>query len=182
MPVTPSGPVSLPLEHLAVLLSNCAAFRAWTGDSTPALARLHVHLVDLPPAENPAGYTKAELTELRPLALVDEFVLDGGRPGADAWESEREALGGWVDRGKLLLKLEALVPEEDANDPAAAKLKFMNDVGAILTDVKSLGGGDTDYLSIHRIVRYHPISRTRIEAVDAQGDAMSVSYVIWWGP
>jgi hypothetical protein len=57
----------------------------------------------------------------------------------------------------------------------------MNVVVAILADMKALGGGDSDYLSIHRIVRYHPFSRTRLEAEQAQGDAFSVSYVVWWG-
>ena len=182
MAIEPTGPVSLPLENLRLLVAACPAFQAWAGDATAEAAKAHVHLVDLPPAEDAGGYTRAELAELMPLAVVDEFALDGDRPGGDAWSSDRNGLGAFVDSGKLLLRFEAAVPEEDANDPAAAKLKFYNAVGAVLQDMKGLGGGDADYLSIHRIVRYHPATRTPVESENAQGDVFRVSYVVFWGP
>ena len=94
---------------------------------------------------------------------------------------QREGLGAFVDSGKVLLRFEAVIPAEDADDPAAAKLLFYNRVGAVLQDLKSLGGGDTDYLSLHRIARYHPAARNALEAEDAQGDVYKVSYALWWG-
>lgn len=181
MPIEASGPVSLPLENLRVLLSNCEAFREWTGDDTAEAAREHVHLVDLPRPADRGGYTPEELAELRPFAVIDEFALDDGRPGADAWATERDALGGFVDSGKLLLRFEAEILAEDADDPADSKLLFYNRVGAVLQDMKLLGGGDTEYLSIHRMVRYHPAKRMSFERAATQGDVYEVTYVVWWG-
>ena len=41
MPVTPTGPVSLPLENLRVLLANCASWQSWVGaaNATDAYVR-----------------------------------------------------------------------------------------------------------------------------------------------
>lgn len=182
MPVAASGPVSLPLENLKVLLANCAAFRAWVGAADVTAARARIWLVDVPPpAAAGRSYTAAELSAKRPLAIIDEFEFEDGRPGGDAWGSQRVALGGFVESGRLLLRFEADVPTADVNDPASAKLSIMNQVGAVVSDMRNLGTGDNEYLSIHRITRHHPYARSDQAEAPTQKDHFSVSYRIDWG-
>ena len=66
-------------------------------------------------------------------------------------------------------------------DPAAAKLRFMNNVGAVLQEMKALGAGENDLLSVHRVARWEPWRRSPKEEEPTQGDYMRVSFVLTWG-
>ena len=179
MPVTPSGPISLRLEDLRTLLANCPAWRTWTGDATAELAKRHVHLVDIPPAPSAAGYSAADLAELRPFARVDEYEEADRLVGG--FVLERVSLGAFMPSGKLVLTFEDEVPQEDANDPAAAKLRFMNNVGAVLKDLVDLGDGEGDYLSVHKVEKLGRIARATEEDVETMGDYLQAQYVIHHG-
>lgn len=182
MPVTPTGPISLPLENLKALLANCAAFRSWVGAADVAAARERIHLCGLPaPAAVGGAYGLDELESLRPFAVIDEFAFEDNRPGGDAWVSQRVALGAFVESGRLLVRFEDDVPAEDARDIAAAKLALMNRIGALVTEMRDLGGGDSEYLSIHRITRHHPFERADESQAGTQGDYWQVSYRVDWG-
>lgn len=181
MPIEPTGPLSLPLANLRTLVAACPAFQSWVGAADPGAAEERIHLVDFEP---PAGrnYTVEELDTLRPYAVVDEFAFPDDRPGGDAWVSVRHGSGAFVDAGKLLLRFCGNVPPEDEANPAEARLAFMNAVGAVVREIQGLGGGDTDYLSVHRIARWEPYQRASFGEAEAQGDFYLCSFVVTWGP
>jgi hypothetical protein len=136
--------------------------------------------VDVSPAFTNGGYTLAELKELRPYARVNEFELED-KPGGQGWIADRIALGAFTHSGKLVLDFLGDVPEEDAGDPAAATLRFMNHVGAVLLDLQALGGGDGYFLSIHRIEKYQPFVRSDETEAETLGDYFRVQYLVHYG-
>jgi hypothetical protein len=180
MPIQATGIVSLRLEDLRALLGACASWRSWTKAADVAAAKRHVHLVDIPPSTSGSGYTRDELTALRPLARVDEYEEDNRLVGGLVLD--RTALGGFVLSGKLVLTFEDEVPEEDADDPAAAKLRFMNNIGAVLKELADLGGGEGEYLSIHRVEKFGKVARASETDVETMGDFLQAQYVIHHGP
>jgi hypothetical protein len=182
MPVTASGPISLPLENGRTLIANCAAFRTWTGTADIAAAKNRIHLVDFEPPENGREYTADELAALRPYAEVDEFIPPDERPGGDPFVSQRQGYGAFVDAGKLLVRFFDNVDDVDAQNPSEARLQFMNKVGAVIAEIKELGGGDTDLLSVHRITRWEPYRRSDESEAETMGDFYRCSFVLTWGP
>jgi len=181
MAVTPTGQISLRLEDLRTLVANCAAWRSWTQTATVAAAKEKVYLVDLPPPAKDEAHEEEDLVARRPFAVVDEFEAPNDRSGADAFVMDRASLGAFQLGGRLLLSFEDDVPPEDAGDPAAAKLRFMNNVGAVLQEIKALGAGENDLLSVHRVARWEPWRRSPKEEEPTQGDYMRVSFVVTWG-
>lgn len=181
MPVTATGPISLPLDNGAALLSQSAAFRTWVGAANVAAAKAKAYLVDLDvPPTNGREYHANELTALRPYATVDEFEFMDGRGGGEAFFSRRAGQGVFANGGKLLVRFFG-----NANVAATArdnKVQFLNDVGGILSELEDLGGGDTDYLSVHEIVRWEAYRRASEDEVKSMGDFQIISYVLTWGP
>lgn len=193
MPITPSGELAIPLENMRVLLAHCAAFQAWVNDpGDAAKAKGHVYPVDLPPPTDEDGqYTIDELRLLRPLAVVDTFVAQRGW-GEQPWRTDRIADGAYADSGKLMLDFVADVADEHAGNPADCKIAFLNDVGAILAELKQRAG-TTDYLtaadiaagvggfSIHRIELYQGPRRADETEVQTQGDHWRMQFLVHWG-
>lgn len=178
MPVEPAGPVSLKLQQLKDLLAASAAWQAWVGRAgNEQVAGEHVYLVDTPRSEDPDGYTLAQHKAMRPFARVDEFELED-KPGGQAWVARRVALGAFTFAGKLILDFVDDVPEEDAGDPVAAKLRFMNNVGLVLLDLLRLGGGDGEGLSIHGVEKYLPFVRSDETELATMGDYFRVQYLV----
>lgn len=181
MPVEPSGPISLRLQQLKELLADCPAWQAWVGRAGNELvAGQHVYLIDTPPSEVAGGYTLAQLRTMRPFARVDEFELED-KPGGQAWVADRVALGAFSFSGKLILDFFDDVPEEDAGDPVAAKLRFMNNVGTVLLELLERGGGDEGPLSIHRVEKYQPFVRSDETEWETMGDYFRVQYLVHYG-
>lgn len=180
MPVTASGIVSLPLEKLRTIIANCAAFQAWTGTADVAEATTRLHLIG-PKAEDGRKFTAEELAELRPFGVIDEWRVPG-RPGGGAWVMDRHAQGGYTPSGKLLLTFEDAVADDDSGNPDEARLAFMNRLGDVINEMLLLGGGDTEYLSIHRVERWEYYARGDETEAAPQGDFYWASYVIDWGP
>jgi hypothetical protein len=180
MPVTASGIVSLPLENLRILVANCDAFQTWTESADVATAKTRLHLI-APLAEDGRKFTAEELASLRPFAVIDEWRAPGGRQGGGSWVMDRHALGGYTPSGKLILTFEDAVADEDKDNHDEARLQFMNQLGAVLNEMLDLGGGDTDYLSIHRIERWDFYARSDETEKTPQGDFYWASYLIDWG-
>src|SRR4051812_39751424 len=96
MPISPTGPVSLPLENLRILLAGCPGFRTWVGAANATEARTRILLVEMTAPADPQGYTAAELAAMRPFAVIDEHQLEDDRPGGDAWVWDRVGLPAFV--------------------------------------------------------------------------------------
>lgn len=163
MPVTPTGPISEPLAAVETLLSNSATFQTWTGAADAAAALNHIHVIGLPtPAENRPSYSAAELSELRPMAVLNYDV-------AEPWAYEGIAQGQYTPSGRVLIALEADVDSADARNFKEAAYTFLNAVGKIIEEMAeaSEGGG---YPVVQRVrLRMQP-RRSEEKERPAKGD------------
>lgn len=130
MTVTPSGIYSLPLSNMRTMLSNCAAFRTWTGTATVALALAQIHYGGADPA-----------TDTAPLAIVDFAPGSGGR--------ESVAQGQWRYSAPLAIDVTFIADVSAQTSDSDALLTHWNNVGAIVSDVEGLAGTG-GYLGISR--------------------------------
>lgn len=191
MPVVGTGELSIPLENLRALLAHSAAFRTWVGAADAAAAKDRIHLVDLPPPEDGREFTLEELRGLRPLAQIDLWTPERGW-GEQPWMTQRVADCTYADGGKLTLDLVQDILEEDAANFADCKLRFMNEVGAVLRDIKQMAN-QTDHLDageiaagiggigIHRIEVFQGPARADEAQVQTQGDHWRVQLLVHWG-
>lgn len=120
MPVTPTGPLSLPFVAVAELLAATTAWQAICGVSSPAQARQRIHLHDLDPRDPVTGQQPAE--NLLPCAvLLDEDGLEHNRA--------RIASG----RGELIC--EFLLPLDTDLTYSEQCIAFRNQVGSVLMEM-----------------------------------------------
>jgi len=125
-PITPAGPMSLPLSRLKTLLSASTSFQTWVGKTSAADALAFIFLV-------------ATRTTTRPLAVIGQ---------GEKWELAKIAEVAFQTSGSLLILF-----EDNTNstylDPAYnadAELDFMNKVGNCCKDMAVLAG-TSGYLS-----------------------------------
>lgn len=138
MPVTASGPLSLPLAGLAALIAACPAFQTAVDadDATEALTHIHFpkvnHLQDTPPT--------------RPWAIITDDDLC-------AWEIDHYK----KCAGSLVLTFQFPSDDQLDVDSAEALLTFTNSVGAIVLEALALantpGPGGTHYWNAIKFTR-----------------------------
>lgn len=178
MPLTaPSGPVSLAIENLRVILANCTAFQSWVGAGNAATALEHIFYEALPPPAEGGEYSLAELQAYRPFALVGMEAEDGFYTRSDAQGAGFEwDLGG----GRLSLWLEENVEPSIALDAAEVSRRFCNTIGAIIDELCDLSGTAT-YLALHSVrVLMGPGRGDKAERA-TQGDYVAMRLGIEWG-
>lgn len=151
MPVTPTGPLSLPLHYLRQTLADAPAFRTWVGASgggaqAAALARIH---------------PVAAYAFTMPFAVVDwtpdqSFASYAG--GARNHAQQRGAL-------EIVFR-DSINP---AHDEADAAYTFLNSLGGVINDLWSLAG-TAGYLDITEISLVHGPHRPEEDEVKAAGD------------
>lgn len=115
MAITPTGILSKPLDALADLWAASAKFQELVGlpgDATNTKKRVAIQ--HLPGAD-----------ARRPFAVV-------AVPESYAWQPQRLGAHG---TGRLWCQYEADVKPEDAEDPADAAYRFLNDLGTILQEI-----------------------------------------------
>jgi len=114
MPITPVGPLSVPLDKLADLFASSPAFRSWTSLSTVESAKERVYVT----ARSASG-SGAYIRPFVLLALVSACsIRRGGYPE------------GFID-----ILFEADVSSLTKSLPTEAYYEFANNVGLILQDV-----------------------------------------------
>jgi hypothetical protein len=123
--------------------------------------------------------------------VVDVFMPERGW-GDQPWMTRRIADCAYADSGKLMWDLVADVQDEDAKNFADCKLRFMNDVGAIIAGVKQRAN-QADYLtaaeiaagvggfSIHGIELFQGPRRADETEVATQGDHWRAQFIVHWG-
>lgn len=124
MPVTPSGIIGLPRLYLLNLIAASAAFQAWTGTASAALAKDRIH------------YSRApDVSATRP------YVVIGGNPlNAESISSPSGVTGsGSIPILFVDAYIAANVPEDELNT-------FDANVGGVVSDMFALKhtspGGD----------------------------------------
>lgn len=145
---TPSGPISRAMQLARALLGDCQAFRDMADpamDQAGALARIYYNGLPQPPGDK---YTVAELTALRPFAIVGHNPNHGFRSECDGVSGDTWS---WVERGKLLLRIEKTSAEVENGLPSYDSfLTFQNEVGGIIQNCYDLIGGE-NYLGVTAI-------------------------------
>lgn len=177
MPIEPDGPLSLPLGHLRTLVAASGAFQSWTETSDADAAKERIFLVGPPPEA--AEYTLQELQALRPFAVVDLWTPRQGY-GGQPYRTEREGHNAFQEAGKLTLDLIDDVIDEEAGDFASSKIRFLNRVGGVISDLVATQGQDV-YLSVHAIELYQGPILSDEEKVDEQGRFWRAQFLVHWG-
>ena len=160
MAVTPSGPLSLPLDNLRTLLANCPSFQTWVGAADAAEALAAISLVAVETVE-------------RPLAIVMQA------PGR-GWASRQNAGGAanWFSQSGTLLILFEDDVEAEAIEPDA-ELTFTNLVGAIISEMQDLAGSG-GHLNVTSIAIKDGPSRSDFSEKESTGDYYQVVLEVGW--
>jgi hypothetical protein len=172
-----TGP-SLAEDYLAQSLANSAQWQTDTDSADAAEALTHIYFTSLPPSDDGDTFSREELDELRPFAIISTVPMRGGyswrRIGAEAWD----------DSGQLMLTFEYNVPDSMADDNQAIVRWFENrwgkvlrgSSGASLTELAHQGG----YLAINQI-DLDLQGRANEKFYETQGDFMLASFTVSWG-
>lgn len=139
-----TGAIRAAEENLRITLADCATFRGMVGatDRTQALARIHLYA--LPTPDNDATHALDELQGLRPFAIVGTVRERG-------YVSRWTATETYEESGRLWLALERNTPAADLNSPSARLTGFLDLIGAIEGELRSLSnqaGAVDSYLRI----------------------------------
>jgi hypothetical protein len=163
-------------------ISRCHAFQTWQGNTwneAQALARIYHHA--LPPPANGREHTLAEMSALRPFALI-------WTEGVDGLEVFRDTAGtDWAPRssGHLVVCFEQNVPTEDLDDPSKVERDFETFVGLVI------GSGDGTEPGLYELsgipgelpatrIVYRGSARTPQEEIQSIGDAQRAWLDIYW--
>lgn len=158
-------------------LAACAAFQALVGasDATDALERIYHDALPYPESMR-AEHTRAELTALRPCAVV--YTEDN-----QGWVVERDAAGNedcWNAHGIIHMVIDRNVPEADQYNPSKVDTDFRTILGDIAEQI--IGLSETaPYLAANRIVVSGPY-RTPLPELKDIGDAQRAELIVAWGP
>jgi hypothetical protein len=135
---TPSGSISLAKQNLKVSLADCQVFRTWSGASDQAGALAHIHLEGLPkPPDGQQAYTKEQLAEIRPYAIV----YTAANNGFDLTVSSFGAHAEYDSKGKLFFTLFQNCTDREGDDPSSdANLEFSNFCGNLIDELAALSG------------------------------------------
>lgn len=160
---------------LRITLSASSAFQTFTGtvDATAALAKIYHD--ELPKPSTGRLHTLAEITALRPCAVVFT-ASDSG------WAIERDAMGEqacWNPYGILHCLLFRNVPEADKDDLGKCDTDFRTTVGLIIDDLVAMSE-TAGRLAIDKITARGPF-RTDVKELKSIGDAQAYELIINWG-
>jgi hypothetical protein len=146
--VVATGALSIPMGALEALLSNSGNWQTWTSAANAAAALAFIHQEGVTyPASNDE-YTAAELSGLRPFALIDTDPEDGFT-GVRIGSGPRHA---WQNAGSLILVLEDDIASSDKDLFEDAGRKFKNNVGGVIDDIQTLAGESASgYLNVIQI-------------------------------
>lgn len=172
--VTAAGPISLAQQNLRVTLADCATWRTWVGAVDQAQALARIHLIGLPPADDDV-YTRVELESDRPYALVWMNPEGGFSTAIDSVGASRN----YADSGVLMLTLADDVPREVSKNLADADLRFNNNVGQIIGEMKALSG-TSPYLAFDMLAVERGPYRALLDAVSGQGDWIGMDLRLNW--
>lgn len=147
---TPSGSMNLSVKYFRDMLAASPAFQTWTGtpDSTGALERIYYE--GLPAPANSIRYTRGELEDYRPYALV--YIADEG-----GFTRDILATTSFDEAGIVVLTLEQTAPTNLGDDPSSdANIQWSNSIGEIVDGLATLRAAMTNavtdqYLAFDRL-------------------------------
>ncbi len=142
----PAGALSLPEEYLRAMLADSAAFRTLCGAADAAGALDHIYRDGLPPPADGREFTPAELSALRPHAII--FLAD-----SDGLTLDRDSAEGFLASGRAMIALERDCPSSLGDEPTSdANRQWKNIIGQIMYDLCDLTAeAKPGYLQLTRI-------------------------------
>lgn len=171
---TPLGAISLAQDYLRKTLADCATWRTWVGAIDQAQSLNRVHLVGIAP---PSGdiYTRSELERKRPFAIV-AMSPEGGF-------SARHIAGGGVreygQSGAISIQIVDDVQREIAENFAEIDIRFNNNVGQIIDEMKVLSG-QAGYLAIDTLEVESGPFRSHEDEESGVGDLIAIDLRVTW--
>jgi hypothetical protein len=155
-------------------LAACAAFQSLVGAANANIALDYIYHDAWPPPASGPTHTLAEITELRPSAIVYTDPIDG-------FDMERDASADicWHNSGTIHLLLFRNTPEAALEDPSLADTGWREIVGNILVNLRDLS--ETPGMLASRAFRVAGMYRTEPTMLEAEGDAQAADIVIRWG-
>ena len=168
---SPTGSMGLAQQHLANMIADSAAFRAWVGAADQAEAFGSIYQDALPPG----GTDLADLQALRPFALVWTdpqlgFNKQFAAGGAARWHTASGVIG---------VYFEAEIDAADASDPAEAGVKFKNVIDAIQSEMDAING-QAGYLGYDEIRKVEGPTRSDEDDRPTQGDFLFLVWQVVW--
>lgn len=169
--------IQAPQDALRCSLANSPNMQSFlgvtVGDSSAAI--LKIYNDELPKPSDGRMHTLAEITALRPCAIV--FTLsDAG------WSIERDAMADdacWHAHGIVHALIFRNVPEADKDDLGKCDVDFRNAVSDIVDDLIELSEY-AGHLACDKITARGPF-RTDPKELKAIGDAQVYELIIEWG-
>lgn len=169
------GSIMLAQEAARRTLAACASWQAAVGTDNAETAINRIYHDALPPAASGEEYTREELEGLRPFALV-WTDSEGGFTKPAIGAGTGRAFG---ERGRIVIRIEAGIPEEIAHNPAKIEIRFKNLIGCILDELGDLARRE-NFLDIESMTLTGPM-RSDADAVETQGDFQLADISIDWG-
>jgi hypothetical protein len=159
-------------DLLKTTLSYSAAFQSLVGavDETEAAARIY-HDALPPPADGSASYSAAQLSVLRPCAMIytESFMRELVAMGSDCWAS-------W---GQMKCIIYRNVPTAIADDPSQVDTTFRVIAGDIISEM--IAQCDTAGRLASRKFEARGPYRTPPDEINAIGDEQVYELIIDWG-
>lgn len=160
-----AGELSAAIENLRQSVAGSAAFQSLVGAADSAEALQRVHVTALPRPTQGGKFSREELEDLRPYALIYFDENSGVTFEKDA-AGESDEFG--TRHGRMHLELARDVPAELANDLSAAELDWIRVVDAIIEDLMDLSGV-AGHLSFNRLLTEGP-GRNHPNRIPTEGD------------
>lgn len=178
------GPVLDALNAARRMLADCYWWRRIADADSPwdqATALAHIHFDGLPPADPGPNHSLAQMTALRPFAIMWTDITGGLRI--------RNATAGYtcnVPSGRIIAQIELPVPTAIASDPTAVADDISRKIGLILrtgdSDQPGLFelAGRSGYLPLTEVELFG-YARTDAKAAEDLGDIVFAELQISWG-
>lgn len=165
------GTLSIAIEAARNLLADSETFRTLVDATTRAEALASIYRDRLPiPADNRDTYTKAELDDYCPYALV-------GLPEGPNFRAYRAGAGVWSRSGTLWMAIVQSAPEGQTE--AVADEGWQDTIGAILEELSDLSELPDNLMLTG--IKLEMIGRPPVEEEGAKGNRQVAFALIDWG-
>lgn len=177
----PDGPLLSVLNVIRQMVADCYWWRRLVDEDNPwddetALARTHIDA--LPAPASGVDYTQAELSSLRPFAIVYlESSMDGFQVRSPCFQV----------RGHAVINMQVNVPSELADDANALGVHLNKLFGAIARTGNPDQPGLWDLAEAKKCLVVDRLSidgyyRTEPQDVKKYGDVAMADFHLYWGP
>lgn len=138
--------MNLAVKFFRDMLADAPAFQTWTGTANQTAALARIHYEGLPDPSDGKKHTIAELTALRPYAIV--YIRDQA-----GYSRSFISTSTFSQTGTIVCTIEQTAPSGLGSDPSSdANKQWANTIGAIIDGLATLQASQVaEYLDLHVI-------------------------------